>query len=119
MWFKKEDSNKGFAWENLTSIEELNNYIDKSNEVPILLFKHSTRCPVSMMAKRRLESDWKFTPQQLLPVYLDLIAHRDISNAITEQFSVRHESPQVLLIKNGKCVYHASHEGIEVATLIF
>jgi bacillithiol system protein YtxJ len=119
MWFKKEESNNGFAWENLSSIEELHHYIEKSNGTPVLLFKHSTRCPISMMAKRRLESDWKFTPQQLLPVYLDLIAHRDVSNTITEQFSVRHESPQVLVIKKGKCVYHASHEDIEVANISY
>jgi bacillithiol system protein YtxJ len=119
MWFKKDESKKGFAWENLSSIEDLHNYIDKSDEVPILFFKHSTRCPVSMMAKRRLENDWKFTNLELVPVYLDLIAHRDISNAIAEQFSVRHESPQVLVIKNGKCVYNASHEDIEVAKISY
>lgn len=117
MWFKKKGINKSIAWENLTSIDGLKNYIEKSNEVPILLFKHSIRCPVSMMAKRRLETNWKFTHQELIPVYLDLIAHRDVSNTIAVTFSVRHESPQVLVIKNGKCVYYASHENIEVEKL--
>ena len=114
MWFRKEENNKAFAWHNLTSLDQLNEWIEKSNDTPVLLFKHSTRCPVSMMAKKRLESDWNFTQQELSPVYLDLIAYRTVSNEIAERFDVVHQSPQVLLIKNRKCVYHASHEGIEV-----
>jgi bacillithiol system protein YtxJ len=113
MWFRKEEKNNGFAWRHLTNTEQLNEWIEKSNETPVLLFKHSTRCPVSMMAKRRLEIDWNFTTQELVPVYLDLIAYRTISNKIEEHFGVVHQSPQVLVIKNGKCVYHASHESIE------
>ena len=74
-----------------------------------ILFKHSTRCPISMMAKRRFELDKDALPQDTPLYFLDLIKHRDLSAAIAKTFDVYHESPQLLLIKDGKCVYHASH----------
>lgn len=66
------------------------------------------------MAKYRLEEDWDFSASEIEPYYLDLIAHRDISNEISERFSVHHESPQILLIKDGECVLDASHLDITV-----
>lgn len=74
-----------------------------------ILFKHSTRCPISMMAKKRFELDKDALPQDTPLYFLDLIKHRDLSAAIAQTFGVYHESPQLLLIKDGKCVYHASH----------
>ncbi len=63
------------------------------------------------MAKNRFEREWTDSPTA--PVYyLDLIKHRDVSNAVEDKLAVKHESPQVLVIKNGKCVYHASHNAI-------
>jgi len=75
-------------------------------EGPIVVFKHSTRCSISSMVKNRLERSW----EQDTPVYLlDLIALRSISNLIAEDLRVQHESPQLLVVKDGKCVYDASH----------
>ncbi len=65
----------------------------------------------------RLEDDWRFSPDQLAPFYLDLLAFRDVSNHLAERFSVYHESPQVLLIRDGECVYDASHLDISVEEL--
>ena len=79
-----------------------------------LIFKHSTRCSISMMAKRRFELDWDSLPKELPLYFLDLIQHRDISNQIAQQFHVHHESPQLLLIKDGECILDQSHGGISV-----
>ncbi len=78
----------------------------------ILLFKHSTRCSVSSMALDRLDRSWNVS-SELLPRYcLDLLNHRPISFKIAHDYGLPHESPQVLIIKNGKCIYTASHSSI-------
>lgn len=78
----------------------------------VLIFKHSTRCSISAMAKNRLERSWDIGPGKVPFFFLDLLKHRDISDRIASMYGVQHESPQVLLIKNGKCIYHASHNAI-------
>ncbi|MGZ8541448.1 MAG: bacillithiol system redox-active protein YtxJ [Chitinophagaceae bacterium] len=88
----------------------------KSADQPQLIFKHSTRCGTSSMIKNRLEKSG--TPAQLDFHFLDLVAHRALSNKIAEDFKIRHESPQVLLIKNGECVYDESHNGISMDEII-
>ncbi len=104
-------------WIPLDSLDQLNKIIERSNEIPCAIFKHSTRCSISSMAKLRLEGDWDFSNNDIEAYYLDLIAHRDISNQIAETFSVHHESPQILLIKNGACTYDSSHLDITVDEL--
>jgi bacillithiol system protein YtxJ len=79
-----------------------------------LIFKHSTRCSISMMAKRRFEMDWEALPQNLPLYFLDLIKYRELSNQVAQDFQVHHESPQLLLIKDGECVLDQSHGGISV-----
>jgi bacillithiol system protein YtxJ len=83
---------------------------------PVLIFKHSTRCSISSAALHRLESAWSADDDRLGALYyLDLIRFRDISNAIADRYGVQHESPQVLVIRNGHCVHHASHFAITYA----
>jgi bacillithiol system protein YtxJ len=79
-----------------------------------LIFKHSTRCSISMMAKRRFELDWENLPDDMPLYFLDLIKHRDLSNKVAQDFSVYHESPQLLLIKDGECILDQSHGAISV-----
>ena len=84
----------------------------------MVVFKHSTRCSISAMALNRMERDYDAEKLPNIPVYyLDLIAHRDVSNAIAETFGVMHQSPQVLLIKDGQSVYDESHMGISFGEL--
>ena len=103
-------------WEPLNTIDQLHN-IYKSEDV-FILFKHSTRCPVSAMAKRSLEYDKNLLPKETIIYYLDLITYRDISNTIAEMWKVKHESPQLLIIQGDKCLYHASHSDIEMRDVI-
>lgn len=80
-----------------------------------ILFKHSTRCPISLMAKRGFEQDWDDLPAGTGVYFLDLLNYRELSNQIAELFHVHHESPQLLLIKDGECILHQSHGDISVA----
>jgi bacillithiol system protein YtxJ len=104
-------------WNELNTIAQVDTILEQSKQVPCAILKHSTRCSISAMAKYRLEDDWDFKPDEVQPYLLDLLAHRDISNHLSERFQVHHESPQVLLIVNGECTYDASHLDISVGEL--
>lgn len=98
------------TWIDLETEDQLNELIEKSASRPQVIFKHSTRCSVSAMAKNRLDKNQK--PEKIDFYYLDLIRYRSLSNKIANDFNVVHQSPQVLLISNGKCIYNESHSGI-------
>ncbi len=99
-------------WTNLTTEEQLQEIKERSNERPQLIFKHSTRCSISSVAKNRLDRSSR--PDGIDFYFLDLIKHRNISNKISREFNVYHESPQVLIIKNGQSVYDESHSAIDM-----
>jgi bacillithiol system protein YtxJ len=103
-------------WIALTTEEQLDVLKELSKQKPQLIFKHSTRCAISSIAKSRLERT--SPPDSIDCYYLDLIRYRQLSAKIAEEFSVFHESPQVLLIKNGECVYDESHNGIQMNDII-
>ncbi|RQO67240.1 bacillithiol system redox-active protein YtxJ [Pedobacter sp. KBW01] len=106
-------------WVNLTSVEQLEEIKNASGYS--LIFKHSTRCSISLMAKKNFEFDWDVIPSDTKLFFLDLISYRDISNHVAEVFQVTHQSPQILLIKDGECILEASHSDIsaeEVAEVI-
>lgn len=99
-------------WIQLTSEAQLEEIRNRSRETPQVIFKHSTRCSVSSMALSRLERT--FIPMKAEFYFLDLLTNRNISNKISEVFNVPHESPQVLVIINGECVYDESHSTINI-----
>lgn len=89
-----------------------------SSEKLQVIFKHSTRCSVSTFAQRVLRSEFNDKLDNELDVhYLDLIAYRSISNAIADRYGIIHESPQLLAIKDGVCVYNASHSDVSLEKL--
>ncbi|MDP2175613.1 MAG: bacillithiol system redox-active protein YtxJ [Bacteroidota bacterium] len=96
-------------WIPLVSIEQLENIKKDSFNSPILIFKHSTRCSISEMSKNRLERSWTELLSHYPIFYLDLIQFREVSNQVSERFQVYHESPQLLIIHKGECIYSASH----------
>ncbi len=99
-------------WIDLNSIQQLADIRELSKTRPQVIFKHSSRCSISTMAKSRLERDEQ--PEAGDFYFLDLLKHRSLSNQIAEDFAVPHESPQVILIKNTACVYEESHSGIQM-----
>lgn len=99
-------------WIELQSEVQVKEIVEKSKTKPQVIFKHSTRCAISSMAKGRLER--AIAPDNADFYFLDLIANRQISNKVSKEFDVYHESPQILVIKNGECVYDESHSSISM-----
>lgn len=118
--FGDSDQNKPaetkINWIPLTSLEQLDQIATESKDTQILIFKHSTRCSISKMALKQFEREFDLDTK-VKAYFLDLIAYRDISNEIASRFDVIHQSPQLLLIKDGKCVYHVSHSDIDAEAL--
>ncbi|TRX00110.1 bacillithiol system redox-active protein YtxJ [Flavobacterium gawalongense] len=104
-------------WNELTDLGQLNEIIFVSNEKPVAIFKHSTRCSVSRMALKQFENEFN-NSDKVTPYFLDLIAYRDISNAIADRFGVTHQSPQLIVIKEGKAIYNVSHSDIDAEELM-
>jgi bacillithiol system protein YtxJ len=103
-------------WNILNDYNQVENLVEASHLKPQVIFKHSTRCSISVMAKSRLERS-EF-PEQIQFHYLDLLQYRDISNKIAEQFDVHHQSPQILLIKNGECIFEETHSAISMDEIV-
>lgn len=101
------------TWQELTSLPQWAEVLQQSWQTPVAVFKHSTRCSISSTAKSRLERDLQGNEPSFLVYYLDLIAHRDVSNAIALDLGVVHQSPQLIVIKDGKPVYDGSHNMIQ------
>ena len=103
-------------WIHLTDDELLKQIVSKSQIRPQVIFKHSTRCSISSMALQRLQRVSQ--PSDIDFYFLDLLSNRNLSNKIAQVFKVPHESPQVLLIKDGECVYEESHMGISMNDIV-
>lgn len=103
-------------WIQLNSLKQLQDIAGA--EGYSVIFKHSTRCSISMMARKRFELDADTLPAAVPFYFLDLIAFREISNAVADTFKVHHESPQLLLIRDGQCIYEASHGEISAEELL-
>lgn len=104
------------TWISLQTEEHLNQLTQLSYTKPQVIFKHSTRCSISSVAKNRLERSNQ--PEEMDFHFLDLITYRQLSGKIAEAFNVYHESPQILVIKNGECIYDESHSGIDMEEII-
>lgn len=105
-------------WIALTESNQLQTIKEESFNHPVLILKHSTTCSISGTALNRLERNWKQEKVgELKPYYLDLLRYRPISAEIASVFNIEHQSPQVLIIQNGECIYHASHFDISFAEL--
>jgi bacillithiol system protein YtxJ len=105
-------------WNELKSPDQIDMIREESKSKPVLIFKHSSRCSVSQLTLDRLQRKWSAQASVIKPYFLDLIAFRDISNRVAEQFSVEHESPQVLLIRDGNVIYDRSHFDIDFGGIL-
>ncbi|KGO90795.1 bacillithiol system redox-active protein YtxJ [Flavobacterium suncheonense] len=111
----KEEQPKSF-WMYLeeTPLDEIEKI---SFEKPVAIFKHSTRCSVSRMAWNQFAKQFDIEFEKMELYFLDLLAYRSLSNEVAERFGVVHQSPQLIVIKNGKAVYDASHSAIDAEDL--
>ncbi|MEZ4874007.1 MAG: bacillithiol system redox-active protein YtxJ [Flavobacteriaceae bacterium] len=108
---------KRVPWLRLTRMGQLDEIMEVSKTVPVAIFKHSTTCGISRMVFRNFESDYQVEEGKMKLYYLDLLTFRDVSNEVGYRFKVIHQSPQLLIIKNGVAVYHASHHSIHASDL--
>ena len=109
---------KTMNWNQITSEQDLNELKELSNTQRVFIFKHSTRCSISSVTLDRLEREWDDAEiTGLKPYFLDLITYRSLSNQVADDFGIMHESPQVLVIDKGACIYHTSHLGINYSDL--
>ncbi|WP_026449808.1 bacillithiol system redox-active protein YtxJ [Aequorivita capsosiphonis] len=104
-------------WHVLGEMDQLDEIVEQSKTKPVAIFKHSTRCGISRGVLKLLEKNYQLTDDQLKLYYLDLLQNRDISNEIAARFKVPHESPQMIVIKNGIVVHTESHHGIDASHL--
>lgn len=113
---EKKESVSKVNWIPLQLMGQLDELTAHSNEKPVLIFKHSTRCSISRFALKQFENEFELH-DSIDAYFLDLISYREISNEIAARFGVQHQSPQLLLIKNGKAIYNASHSDIDAGIL--
>ena len=109
---KEKKEEKTIPWIALTSLEQLDEIEKKSLGKPQIIFKHSTTCGISRMVINMFKSSYALTDSQADLYYLDLHSYREVSNETGYRFQVMHQSPQLLVIKNGTVVSHASHGAI-------
>jgi bacillithiol system protein YtxJ len=102
-------------WVLLNSSEQLEVLTQESFQQPQIIFKHSTRCSISSIAKKRLEQAKNELPEFVY--FLDLIRYRSLSNEVAERFQILHQSPQLLIIYKGTCIYHNSHLSISIENI--
>src|SRR5688500_3711305 len=103
-------------WHQLQTFEQIQSLVNVNGIFAV--FKHSTRCSVSSMAKSRLERSWPYSDSELPVFYIDVIGQRELSNKIAETTGIRHESPQLIVWNNGLVSYHASHISIAIPQLV-
>lgn len=99
-------------WINLTNLDEITDIKTLSISESIFIFKHSTRCGISRMVKKQFEKLLLPNKNNIKVYYLDLLKYRNVSDAVSEVFQVRHQSPQLLIIRNEEAVKHVSHHDI-------
>lgn len=112
------ESKKQIPWIPLTSLNQLDEILKDSDEKPIAIFKHSTRCGISRMALRQFEKQLNIEMSSVSLYFLDLLVYREISNEIDKRFKVHHQSPQLIILKNGTAIHQSSHHEIDATILV-
>ncbi|SHK12285.1 bacillithiol system redox-active protein YtxJ [Chryseobacterium polytrichastri] len=115
---KEEKPEEKSFWNKIESEEDLQKAIENSSRHKIGIFKHSTSCFISKTVLRNFEKEIENTDEKVDLYFLDLLAHRPISNKIAEDLGVRHESPQFIVIENGKAISNASHQDISLSQIL-
>jgi len=112
-----KEPKKIIPWNRLSTIDQLNKIDKESDQQPIAIFKHSTRCGTSSMALRQFEKQFETDNTKVKLYFLDLLSSRDVSNEIAIRFQVFHQSPQLIVLKEGNTIHHSSHYQIDAGLL--
>ena len=113
----KEEIKETAKFYTLDKMEQFDEIDEISQTKPVVLFKHSTRCSISRMALKQFDTEFNYPEEKIDWYLLDLLNHRDLSNEIASRYNVIHQSPQIVVIRNGKAVFNESHDSISVEDL--
>ena len=113
----KEEIKETAKFYTLDKMEQFDEIDEISQTKPVVLFKHSTRCSISRMALKQFDAEFNYPEEKIDWYLLDLLNHRDLSNEIASRYSVVHQSPQIVVIRNGKVVFNESHDSISAEDL--
>ena len=114
---ESESSKEDVKYFQLDKMEQFDEIDEISATKSIVIFKHSTRCSISRMALKQFDAEFNYPEEKIVWYLLDLLHHRDLSNEIAHRYNVTHQSPQILVIQNGKAVFNASHDSIAAEDL--
>ena len=112
-----KEKKSSLPWISLNKSEQLNELEKKSEQKSQIIFKHSNRCGISRAVLNAFESDYAIEDKLVDLYFVNVLEHREVSNKIAATFQVVHQSPQLLIIKKGKVVHHASHGDIAAGSL--
>jgi bacillithiol system protein YtxJ len=113
----KEEIKETAKFYTLDKMEQFDEIDEISQSKPVVLFKHSTRCSISRMALKQFDTEFNYPEEKIDWYLLDLLNHRDLSNEIANRYNVVHQSPQIVVIRNGKAVFNESHDSISAEDL--
>jgi bacillithiol system protein YtxJ len=114
---ESESSKEDVKYFELDKMEQFDEIDEISKTKPVVLFKHSTRCSISRMALKQFDAAFNYPEEKIDWYLLDLLNHRDLSNEIASRYNVVHQSPQIVVIRNGKAVFNESHDSIAAEDL--
>ncbi len=117
MFFSKSKSNT-YRWKYLRDVNSYNQLLEDSTQKPLVIFKHSTRCPISSMALDRFMDSVSDISEISNLVMIDVIDDRSTSLYAADELGVMHQSPQIIVIHNRKAIYDNSHNGIQGKTVL-
>lgn len=106
------------SWKNLDTVEKIDVIIENSKHKLQIIFKHSKTCGISQSAYDKLESGFALLEGKVDFHYLDLLSYRSVSNEVAEKTGVLHQSPQIILLENGKVVYTVTHLAISPKKIV-
>ena len=112
-----ESTNENVKFFTLDKMEQFDEIDEISQTKPVVLFKHSTRCSISRMALKQFDAEFNYPEEKIDWYLLDLLNHRDLSNEIASRYNIVHQSPQIVVIRNGKAVFNESHDSIAAEDL--
>ncbi|RKS98162.1 bacillithiol system redox-active protein YtxJ [Chryseobacterium defluvii] len=115
---ENEAPKQSSLWKIIASEKDLNEAVENSYHQKTVIFKHSTSCFISKTVLKNFEKEIEDIDQKISFYYLDLLAHRSVSNKIAEDFGIRHESPQLIVLEDGKAINNASHQDISISQII-
>ena len=111
---KTESEQVNKWWRKLESEKDLETAVQKSFQSKVLIFKHSTRCLISKTVLKSFEKQIETLDKNYTFYFLDLLENRALSNEIEMRFDVVHQSPQLIVLENGKATHNASHQSIDL-----